>query len=76
MEGIGDNAGAFLGPLLAVALLFALGLDIRWIFYLAIIPGLLAVLMILLVRPRVFFRRRFEPIWRGKMTWIWPHELR
>jgi MFS family permease len=52
LEGIGDNAGAFLGPLLAVALLFALGLDIRWIFYLAIIPGLLAVLMILLVEER------------------------
>jgi MFS family permease len=52
LEGIGDNAGAFLGPLLAVALLFALGLDIRRIFYLAIIPGLLAVLMILLVEER------------------------
>jgi MFS family permease len=52
LEGIGDNAGAFLGPLLAVALLFTLGLDIRWIFYLAIIPGLLAVLMILLVEER------------------------
>jgi MFS family permease len=52
LEGIGDNAGAFLGPLLAVALLFALGLNIRWIFYIAIIPGLLAVLMILLVKER------------------------
>jgi MFS family permease len=52
LEGIGDNAGAFLGPLIAVALLFALGLDIRWMFYLAIIPGLLAVLMILLVEER------------------------
>jgi len=52
LEGIGDNAGAFLGPLLAVALLFTLGLDIRWIFYRAIIPGLLAVLMILLIEER------------------------
>jgi MFS family permease len=50
LEGIGDNAGAFLGPLIAVVLLIALGLDIRWIFYLAIIPALLAVLMILLVK--------------------------
>jgi MFS family permease len=52
LEGIGDNAGAFLGPLIAVALLFALGLNIRWVFYLAIIPGLLSVLMILLVKER------------------------
>jgi MFS family permease len=52
LEGIGDNAGAFLGPLIAVVLLIALGLDIRWIFYLAIIPALLAVLMILLVKER------------------------
>jgi MFS family permease len=53
LEGIGDNAGAFLGPLIAVALLFAVGLDIRWIFYLAIIPGLLAVVMILLIKERL-----------------------
>ena len=52
LEGIGDNAGAFLGPLIAVALLIGLQLDIRWVFYLAIIPGLLAVLMILLVQER------------------------
>lgn len=32
LEGIGDNAGAFLGPLLAVALLITLQLDIRWSF--------------------------------------------
>jgi hypothetical protein len=35
-----------------VALLIALRLDNRWIFYLAIIPGLVAVLMILLVEER------------------------
>jgi MFS family permease len=52
LEGIGDNAGAFLGPLIAVVLLIALHIDIRWVFYLAIIPGLLAVLMILLVKER------------------------
>ena len=49
LEGIGDNLGAFLGPLLAVVLLMSFHLGIRWIFYLAIIPGLLAVFMILLV---------------------------
>jgi MFS family permease len=50
LEGVGDNAGACLGPLLALLLLGALAFDIRTIFYLAIIPGLAAVLMILLVR--------------------------
>ena len=52
LEGVGDNAGAFLGPLVAVVLLIALHVDIRWVFYLALIPGLLAVLMILLVKER------------------------
>src|SRR6266498_3349775 len=41
LEGIGDNLGAFLGPLIAVFLLASLQLDLRLIFYLAVIPGLL-----------------------------------
>lgn len=49
LEGLGDNTGAFLGPLLALALLYLLRIDLRTIFYVAIIPGLLAVLMVLLV---------------------------
>jgi len=52
LEGFGDNAGAFLGPLLAVFLLYALHIGIRAIFYLAIIPGLLAFFMVLLVKER------------------------
>lgn len=52
LEGIGDNLGAFLGPLLAIILLFSLHINIRSIFYLAIVPGLLAFFMILLVRER------------------------
>jgi MFS family permease len=52
LEGVGDNAGAFLGPLLAVFLLYALHLGMRAIFYLAIIPGLLAFFMVLLVKER------------------------
>jgi len=52
LEGAGDNAGAFLGPLLAVALISWFAVDLRWIFYLAVIPGLLAFLMVLLVRER------------------------
>jgi MFS family permease len=52
LEGVGDNAGAFLGPLLAILLLMVLHFDIRIIFYLAVIPGLLAFLMVLLVDER------------------------
>jgi MFS family permease len=50
LEGVGDNAGAFLGPLLAVFLLYALHVGIRAIFYLAILPGLLAFFTLLLVK--------------------------
>jgi MFS family permease len=50
LEGVGDNAGAFLGPLLALFLLYALHVDIRSVFYLAVIPGLLAFVLVLLVR--------------------------
>lgn len=50
VEGFGDNLGAFIGPLITVALFFTLGIAIRSIFYLALIPGLLALVMILLVR--------------------------
>ena len=49
LEGIGDNLGAFLGPVLAVLLLLSFHFEIRRIFLLAIIPGLLAFLMVLLV---------------------------
>jgi MFS family permease len=52
LEGIGDNAGAFFGPLLAVFLLYSLHVNIRTVFYLAVIPGLLAFLMVLLVKER------------------------
>jgi MFS family permease len=52
LEGVGDNAGAFLGPLLALFLLYSLHIGIRSIFYLALIPGLLAFVMVLFVRER------------------------
>jgi MFS family permease len=52
LEGVGDNAGAFIGPLIAVFLLFSLGIGIRTIFYVAFVPGLLAFCMILLVKER------------------------
>jgi MFS family permease len=73
LEGIGDNAGAFLGPLLAVFLLMVLGVDTRLIFYLAVIPGLLAFGMIALVRERPMARAQFpvELGWRGFPAAYW-----
>ena len=50
LEGLADNAGAFFGPLIALFLLYALHVGIRYVFYLAIIPGLLAFCMVLLVK--------------------------
>lgn len=52
LEGVGDNAGAFLGPLVTVVLLYMLHVGIRWVFYLTVIPGLAAFIMVLLVRER------------------------
>lgn len=52
LEGIGDNLGAFLGPLIAILLLSAFHVKLRTIFLLSVIPGLLAAFMVLLVRER------------------------
>ena len=38
-EGLGDNLGAFIGPLLALLLLFNMRYPIRSLSYLAILPG-------------------------------------
>ncbi|TMI79712.1 MAG: MFS transporter [Bacteroidetes bacterium] len=52
LEGVGDNLGAFVGPLITVLLFFSLQINIHYIFYLAIIPGLIAFSMILLVKEK------------------------
>ena len=52
LEGFGDNLGACLGPLVALALLSLVGVTMRTIFLLAVIPGLLALVMIACVRER------------------------
>src|SRR5439155_2582560 len=52
LEGLGDNFGASVGPLAAVVLLTSLHVQLRTLFYLATVPGLLAVCMIALVRER------------------------
>lgn len=50
LEGVGDNLGAFLGPVLTVFLLAAMHINMRVIFYLAVIPGLLSFIMIIFVK--------------------------
>lgn len=61
LEGIGDNLGAFLGPILAIILLYFVKVPIRNIFYLAVVPGLLAVFMVFFVRERqVNFRAKVK----------------
>jgi MFS family permease len=52
LEGFGDNFGACVGPLITVFLIASLHVELRTIFYLAAIPGLLAVCMIALVEER------------------------
>jgi MFS family permease len=52
LEGMGDNLGAFLGPLLALTLVGVWQLELSTIFLLAFVPGSLAMLMIALVRER------------------------
>ncbi len=51
-EGIGDNLGAFAGPLVAIILLFYFRINIRFVFYFAVIPGLLAALMMVFVKEK------------------------
>jgi len=50
LEGFGDNLGAFLGPLFALSLLTFLHFDLRWLFYLAIVPGFIAFSLVLFVK--------------------------
>jgi MFS family permease len=52
LEGLGDNLGACIGPLIAFALVAWLSVGLRSIFFLAVIPGLLGVFMVLLVRDK------------------------
>lgn len=53
LEGLGDNLGACIGPLLTILLFTILMIDIRHIFYLAFIPAILAFFMVLFVREKI-----------------------
>jgi MFS family permease len=50
LEGAGDNAGAFIGPLLAVALISLAAAPLRWIFFLSAVPGIIAFCLVVLVK--------------------------
>src|SRR5215467_9558705 len=78
LEGFGDNLGAFLGPLLAIVLVVSFRVDLRWIFYLAIIPGLLAFLMTLLVQERAVeapAKAKLDVSWRQFPGGYWKYLL-
>jgi MFS family permease len=52
LEALGENAGAFLGPLLTLLLLSTLHVELRTVFYLALVPSVFGLLVILLIRER------------------------
>lgn len=65
-----DTVGAFLGPLLAVALMLMWSNDFRAVFWVAVIPGLLAVLLLLVgvhESPRHADAKRTNPIRRENL---------
>jgi MFS family permease len=74
LEGLAEHAGAFLGPLLTVLLLYVLQVDIRVIFYVAFVPAVLALCVVYFVKEKspadapvrpTFNPRRLPPLyWR------------
>src|SRR5436190_22707648 len=52
LEGLAEHAGAFLGPVLTVLLLYALQFDFRALFFLAVVPALLAFSVVLFVNEK------------------------
>jgi len=70
-----DTVGAFLGPLLAVGLMLLWANDFRAVFWVAVIPGLLSVALLLLgVRepPRQGGDKRSNPIRRDNLRRLSP----
>src|SRR3954452_17456822 len=52
LDGLAEHAGAFLGPLLTVLLLYVLQVDIRITFFLALLPALLAFSVVFFVKEK------------------------
>ena len=66
-----DTVGAFVGPLLATALMLLWANDFRAVFWVAVIPGVLAVLLLLFgIReaPRAAGARRTNPVRREALA--------
>lgn len=66
-----DTVGAFLGPLLAVGLMLLWSNDFRAVFWVAVIPGLLSVVVLLIgVRepPLAPDHRRSNPVTRANLA--------
>lgn len=77
-EGIGDNMGAFIGPLITIILFFWLAFGIRTIFYLTVIPGLLSVSMIFFVKETKSAgksKTKKDVHWRQLPTIYWKYLL-
>jgi MFS family permease len=70
-----DTVGAFLGPLIAVALMLLWANDFRAVFWVAVVPGLMAVVLLLVgVRepPHPAAERRVNPITRLNLARLSP----
>ncbi len=70
-----DTVGAFLGPLIAVGLMLLWANDFRAVFWVAVVPGLMAVLLLLVgVRepPPPTAARRTNPITRLNLARLSP----
>ena len=66
-----DTVGAFLGPLVAVGLMLLWANDFRAVFWMAVVPGLMAVALLLIgVREpaRHSGERRTNPITRDNLA--------
>lgn len=66
-----DTVGAFLGPLLAVGLMLLWANDFRAVFWVAVIPGVMAVVLLLLGIQEPVHRqadKRTNPIRRDNLT--------
>lgn len=70
-----DTVGAFLGPLLAVALMLLWNDDFRRVFWVALIPGILAVLLLQFAvqeAPHNENQKRSNPIRRDNLSRLGP----
>lgn len=67
-----DNAGAILGPLFAIYLLYSLQIDIRSIFYIAFIPALIGVICLILFVKDVYTKPISHKVFHFKYSELSP----